>query len=106
MDFNLNYEGFEKYLVEKKRMYMPEGVQYIFRFANDYGASVVKNSMSYGHDEGLWEFAVIVFNTPITNDVDDWDITYDTPITDDVIGWLTDEGVRNWLEHVKNLKGE
>lgn len=106
MVFDLNYEGFEKYLVEKKTMSSQDGIQYVFRFENDYGASVVKNSMSYGREEDLWEMAVIVFHTPITNDVDVWDITYDTPITDDVIGWLTDEGVRNWLENIKNLKGE
>jgi hypothetical protein len=101
MNFNLNYEGFEKYLVEKKEQPIyPYGIQYIFRFENDYGASIVKNQMSYGHEDDLWELAVIVFCD------DRWDITYNTPITDDVIGHLPDEGVRLVLGRIKDLKGE
>ena len=59
------------------------GIHDVYRFHNDYGASVVRNSMSHG-----FELAVIKFTGPGD---DDWDINYDTPITDDVIGFVADE---------------
>lgn len=63
----LNYEGFEEYLVEREdsptRIGLRKlpGVRYVFRFENNYGASVVKHLGSYGYDEDLWELAVIRF---------------------------------------------
>ena len=96
---NLNYEGFEQYLVEREDRNMMNGVQYIFKFENHYGASVIKHDGSYGRDEDLWELAVIKYET----DRDKWHLNYGTEITDDVIGWLTDEGVRDLLKRIKEL---
>ena len=58
-------------------------IQYIYRFPNSYGASIVKHSGSYGHALDLWELSVTTWD-------DDGDhINYSTPITDDVLGNLT-----------------
>ena len=139
-DLNLNYEGFEEYLVEREdsptmncNFEEAPGVRYVFRFENNYGASVVKHLGSYGYDEDLWELAVIRFGKydelcieyfenhdcdeeleglldAMESDEDDeddeddeYDLTYDTPITDDVEGYLTDEDVRNLLARIKEL---
>ena len=104
-NLNLNYEGFEEYLVERKdrsmtnlRFEKEPGVMYVFRFENNYGASIIKLFGSYGYEENLWELAVIQFDED-----NEYDITYDTPITKDVEGRLTDEDVRNLLARIKEL---
>lgn len=137
-DLNLNYEGFEEYLVEREdtstrvclRKY--PGVHYVFRFENNYGASVVKHLGNYGYAADLWGLAVIRFGKydelcveyfenhdcdeeleelldameSYEDDEDEDDVyilTYDTPITDDIVGYLTDEDVRNLLARIKEL---
>lgn len=70
----------------------------VFKFPNNYGASVIQNDYSYGGKKGLWEIAVIYFV-----DVDEWSIDYSTPITSDVLGYLTGEEVCETLERIKNL---
>ena len=77
-----------------------DGCQYIFRFNNGFGASVVSHKGSYGYKEGLWELAVIKFNPEIDGD---WSLTYETDITDNVIGWLDDDKVNELLDRIKNL---
>ena len=96
MNLKLNYEGFENNLIEKSRHL--GGIQYLFKFENNFGASVVKHSGSYGHEEDLWELAVIEYYRD-----GEWYLTYDTYITDDVIGWLTDEDVRELLTKIREL---
>ena len=96
MNLNLNLGEFEDNLIKKKSVF--DGVQYLFRFPNDYGASVVKHWGSYGHDRDLWELAVLVF------DGDMWELTYDTEITGDVEGCLTDQDVLELLEKIRDLK--
>lgn len=68
------------------------GVQYVVRFSNNYGASIVNHAGSYGT-----ELAVIVFNG------DDWNITYSTPITDDVLGWLNESELIDALRSISEL---
>lgn len=70
------------------------GDQYKFKFANGFGASVVRHSFSYGSDEGLWELAVLGR---------DGRLTYDTPITDDVVGRLTEGEVADLLVRIEAL---
>jgi hypothetical protein len=70
------------------------GTQWLFKFANRYGASVIRLTGSYGSDDGLWELAVIG---------QDGHLTYDTPITDDVIGWLDETAVASLLEQIEAL---
>ena len=81
-------EAYRRYRMPANIEYGPDGksvtsIQYIYRFPNGYGASVVKHSGSYGHALDLWELAVTTWN-------DDGDhLNYSTPITDDVLGNLT-----------------
>ena len=70
------------------------GVQWVFRFVNGYGASVVRHSGSYGSAQGLWELAVRDSNDRLT---------YDTPITDDVLGRLTEQDVASALSAIARL---
>lgn len=98
MNLTLNYEGFESNLVMMRSVY--DGVQYLFRFKNDYGASVIKHGGSYGYRKDMWELAVVKFNS---DDMNDWDLNYDTDITNDVIGYLDDKAVRDLLTQIKEL---
>lgn len=107
MNLNLNYKGFEKYLKESYTTHpmilrggLSDSIHYIFRFENGYGASVIKNLASYGHEDDLWELAVIVFE----KDSDNYEIVYDTDITYEVVGYQTDEEIRNLLGRIKKLK--
>ena len=76
---------------------MPGGVQYKYRFANGYGASVVRHIGSYGSAAGLWELAVLD---------DDGHLTYKTPVTGDVIGHLTWDNVMRTLDEIDALTPE
>lgn len=97
MELVLNHEGYENNLVETNCVM--NGAQYIFRFPNGYGASVVKHDFSYGHEDDLWELAVTKYGSGGAY----WDLWYDTPITSDVEGFLTDEMVRDLLGKIKGL---
>ena len=73
-------------------------IQKIYRFANGYGASVVKGEHTYGGDEGLWELAVITFALKADNHT--YTLCYDTPITQDVEGNLNDGEVEEMLDKI------
>ena len=48
MNFNLNYEGFEDYLLKRTDLSdFRKGVHYLFKFPNNRGASVIKHTGSY-----------------------------------------------------------
>jgi hypothetical protein len=68
----------------------------VWRFANDYGASVSCNSFSH------WapELAVIKFTdaTP-----DSFKLVYDTPVTNNVIGWIEAAKLPALFETIKKL---
>ncbi len=95
----LDFSGFEKHLVHGIENSDSFGaLRYIFRFENNYGASVVRvPGISYGYEQGLWELAVIQWFK------DEWHITYNTDITDDVLGYLTDSSVKVFLQKIKEL---
>lgn len=76
------------------------GIQRIFRFPNGYGASVIRHSFSYGHEDGLWELAVTVITGPQPSD---FGLCYSTPITNDVLGHLTPEEVADRLKEITEL---
>ncbi|WP_292018419.1 hypothetical protein [Megasphaera sp. UBA4382] len=67
--------------------------RYIFQFENGYGASVIRNHLSYGGPEGFYELAVLK----------DGKINYRTPITNDVIGWLDKNDVADTLKQIEEL---
>lgn len=71
-----------------------DGIQYIYKAENGYGASIVQHQWSYGGNSGLWEVAVLDPNG---------DICYSTPITSDVVGHLTDKEVNKLLEQIDAL---
>ena len=84
-----------------------KGTQKLWRFKNNFGASVVRftlNTMSpagsYGAEKGLWELAVIKFDKKGK----DFEIKYDTGITEDVVGYLTEEEVEKYLKKIKKLE--
>lgn len=95
MNLDLNFKKFERHLVYRNKLF--DGVQYVFRFDNNYGASVVKSNSSYGSQYDLWELAIISFNNKV------WSITYSTDITNNVIGYLSNEEVVYCLEQIKNI---
>lgn len=97
----LDYKGFEKDLLfyRNDKSFGLGGLQYVFKFPNGYGASVVKHHYSYGSDKDLWEVAVLRF---IEGDI--YEVVYDTPVTDDVVGCCPDSKVRVLLENIKALK--
>jgi hypothetical protein len=92
--------------MEMRKLYEPYdarplengAVQKLYRFANNYGASVVKGEHTYGGDEGLWELAVITFKTD-----GEYSLCYTTPITSDVEGHLDDDEVEALLAKVEAL---
>lgn len=69
------------------------GVQVLVTFANGYEASVVRHRYSYGHEDNLWELAVVHNGA----------IVYNTPVTSDVEGHLTEERVAELLEQIGDL---
>lgn len=69
------------------------GEQFIYRFSNGYGASVVRHRYSYGWSDGLWELAVL----------DGDNLCYTTPVTSDVEGYLSEEKVASLLEEIVSL---
>ena len=72
------------------------GMQKIFKFENNYGASLVSGYGTYG-----LEMAVIKFHG---KELDEWELCYDTPITDDVLGYLCPNEVNKYLKKIKRLK--
>lgn len=83
--------------MRKENLVKDSETQKIYRFRNGYGASVICNDISYGHEEGLWELAVIKWNE------DEWSLCYDTEITNDVIGYLNEQAVDNVLQQIEAL---
>jgi hypothetical protein len=75
------------------------GIQYIFKADNGYGASIVQHDYSYGGRIGLWEIAITKYDED-----DEWDICYDTPITNDVLGHLSESEVMDYLTQIEHLK--
>ena len=87
--------------IERDEYFGSMKIQKLYRFeGNNYGASVIQGSFTYGYKEGLWELAVIKFNG------EDWHLCMDTPITDDVIGYLTEKQVQDLLGKIDQLQEE
>jgi hypothetical protein len=76
------------------------GTQKLYRFPNDYGASVVQHSFSHGNSEGLWELAVVHF---ANENLSSYELDYTTSVTDDVIGNCDEAQIHYLLEHIEQL---
>lgn len=95
LELKINDE-FKDYLTQKFDRSNPitkePGVQYVFKFENGYGASVIKHLGSYGYEDDLWELGLLhdgyLECTELTNF--------------DVLGCLTDEQVNIVLTEIKN----
>lgn len=98
MNFNLDSKGFEKYLIERHDDFI--GRHYVFKFKNNYGASVIKGIDTYGGPQDLWELAVIRFS----DDGHSYYLDYNTKITDEVVGYQTDKMIRKLLRRIKWLR--
>lgn len=89
-------KNFDKYLI-MDTIFLG-GILKRYRFENNYGASIIRNKQSRGHEKGLFELAVLKFdknNNPC--------ICYNTPLTNNVIGYLNWEEVIEYLEKIQNL---
>ena len=75
--------------------YGADSKQWIYRFANGYGASVINDG--YDADRGLYELAVVVF------DGDSYIWAEDTPVANDVLGWLSVSDVAEILVRIAAL---
>ncbi len=87
-------------------------LQYTFKFDNQYGASLLwltynidikvdytSNVGSYGHENGLWELAVIKWKSAT-----EYEISYSTNVApDDVLGYLDERAVLRALKKIKKL---
>ena len=69
------------------------GPHIVVKYPNGYGASIVKNNISHGHNVDLWELAVL----------HNGEITYGTYLTYDVIGYLDDSEVESLCETIRGL---
>ena len=67
--------------------------QWIFKFDNGYGASVITGGIAYCNEAQPYELAVLEHG----------ELCYDTPITDDVIGYLTSDEVYDLLDRIEQL---
>ena len=94
----LDHPLFKNYFVREAGVFATETECWRFSVPNhdDMEVSVIRSSMTYGGDEGLFELAMLKNERCI----------YDTPITNDVIGWLDEEGVLDVLEDVQRIYGE
>lgn len=88
-------EKFKKCLIEKFNDELG-GIHYIFRFPNNYGASVVKGKYTYGGDKDLWEMALIYFH----DESNDYKLVYEKDFEVDVIGYLTVYQVNELLRKI------
>lgn len=67
--------------------------QWLFKFDNGLGASVVKHYSSYGYKDDLFEVMTIWW-------FDEGWLQYDSYVK----GWLSNEDVMNLLNEIKNIK--
>lgn len=101
-NLSLNVKEFEEYLwdTEEVRILDKIGIRYVFRFPNDYGASVIKHYGSLGYEQDLWELGVLQFDFP-----DEYFVVYPHQIVEAGMtkGNLTEEEIYNNLKLIKDL---
>lgn len=73
------------------------GEQYLFRFGNGYGASVIRHDLSIGREKNLWELMVIKWWCR------DYHLRPRSPIGDSPVGNLPPYDVETYLERIKKI---
>lgn len=94
---------YKKYFlyVEERFPEMGYGKQWVFRFPNNFGVSIIKHFGSFGYDKDLFEIAMLNF----PSDINDHAYLYYCDITnDDVVGYLTNDEVIEYMERIKNYE--
>lgn len=86
----LDIHQFEQYLF--KKTIVSNYIQYIFRFPNNYGASLVS------HRGSDWEMALISF------DDNGWHLIYEKDFEVDTLRWLTDHDVTELLRKIMHYE--
>lgn len=87
----------KKYLIGENNIY--GGVQFIYKFDNSFGASVIKHKKSIGYDNDLWELAVLRFDTKHIRG-----ICFDSGITQNVLTNLTNDDVLTYLNKIEKIE--
>lgn len=87
---------FKQYLVIKARR--ESGIQYLFRFENDYGASVIKTEFSFGNKQDLWELALLFWHDGC------YELSYHEIVKNGVLGYLSDYDVNKLLKTIYDGK--
>lgn len=105
MNLNLDCGKFSDNIVAKiigyRAEWHGEGGWYRFRFDNGYGAIVRKRPGTLGYEKDLWVADVLTYPT---SDNRDYRVAKRyAPFTRTELSQLTDEGVRNILEEIKEL---
>ena len=78
---------------------LPIGVQVFLKFGDKYDLSIVRNEMSYGNKQGLYEIAVF-------EDMDQVELPGITEPGDTVKGWLTENDVDNIIKKMYTITME
>lgn len=93
--------GFVAGLVSASPQRSGRGTQRVYRFPNNYGASVITDpgiALGISEETGSdFELAVLVWRG------DDYLLSYDTPITNDTIRGLSDAEVEHYLQLIRQL---
>ena len=89
------FETFERERLDRETL---NGVQTIYRYKNNYGASVIKNTFSES-----FELVVIKYKNNEDN-IEKFDICYDTHISNDIMRGLNMRNVVDILEEIRKLK--
>ncbi|MGC8362932.1 hypothetical protein ACSHUI_00460 [Bacillus subtilis] len=77
------------------------GLRGVYRFPNNYGASVVAGGLVTAYRGNYYlELAVLRFHS---EDDEDFSLDYDTPITDDIMIFDSEEELIRTLEAIKEL---
>jgi len=85
------YMKFEDLKFEKR---FEDGVQALAELPNGYEVSIIKNSLSYGGDKGLYEIGVYGPHGGMCDPLG-WG--------DDVKGWLTPEDVEHYIQRIERV---
>jgi hypothetical protein len=93
----------EHIAVERPHINIDGATQRIYRFPNNYGASViwgVDMTMLRADSDKPYEVAIIRF----VDEGDHYYLDYSTPLADDVFGYQNEEQVRDLLKQIKDLE--